>query len=52
MSSHPRTEAQVLVVGSVNVDLTVRTQRIPGPGETVTGTGPKINPGARGPTRP
>ncbi len=48
MSSHPRTEAQVLVVGSVNVDLTVRTQRIPGPGETVTGTGPKINPGGKG----
>ncbi len=29
--------AQVLVVGSVNVDLTVVAARLPGPGETVTG---------------
>ena len=28
---------QVLVVGSVNVDLVVRVARLPGPGETVTG---------------
>ena len=29
--------AQLLVVGSVNVDLTVVVDRLPGPGETVTG---------------
>jgi len=28
---------RVIVVGSVNVDLVVRTDRLPGPGETVTG---------------
>lgn len=28
---------RVIVVGSVNVDLTVTTDRLPGPGETVTG---------------
>jgi ribokinase len=28
---------QVLVVGSVNVDLVVRVARLPGPGETITG---------------
>jgi ribokinase len=28
---------QLLVVGSVNVDLTVAVERLPGPGETVTG---------------
>ena len=31
------TEATVVVVGSVNVDLVVRAARLPGPGETVTG---------------
>jgi ribokinase len=33
----PRTAGRVIVVGSVNVDLTVTTDRLPRPGETVTG---------------
>ncbi len=32
-----RTSAEVIVVGSANVDLTVRVGRLPAPGETVTG---------------
>ena len=33
----PRARGRVLVVGSVNVDLVVTTDRLPRPGETVTG---------------
>ena len=32
-----RTSGEVIVVGSANVDLTVRVGRLPAPGETVTG---------------
>jgi ribokinase len=32
-----RTAAEVIVVGSANIDLTVRTTHLPTPGETVTG---------------
>lgn len=48
MNAYPRPGSRVLVVGSINVDQTVRTQRIPAPGETVTGSGPEINPGGKG----
>ncbi|WP_026926792.1 ribokinase [Granulicoccus phenolivorans] len=40
--------AQVLVIGSINVDLTVRTSRIPQPGETLTGSGPHTYSGGKG----
>lgn len=33
----PRSSGRVIVVGSVNIDLVVTTDRLPGPGETVTG---------------
>lgn len=39
---------QVLVVGSLNADLTVRTDRFPGPGETVTGSDLTVSPGGKG----
>ena len=39
--------ARVLVVGSLNADLVVRTARIPGPGETVTGSDLVIVPGGK-----
>lgn len=39
---------KVLVVGSLNADLVVRTERIPGPGETVTGSDLVIVPGGKG----
>ncbi|CAM3642138.1 ribokinase [Deinococcus frigens] len=38
----------VLVVGSVNADLTVRATRIPGPGETVLGGDTRTSPGGKG----
>ena len=38
---------RVLVVGSLNADLVVRTARIPGPGETVTGSDLVIVPGGK-----
>ncbi len=38
----------VLVVGSVNADLTVRTPRIPAPGETVLGGDAVTSPGGKG----
>ncbi|HRA07523.1 MAG TPA: ribokinase [Propionicimonas sp.] len=40
--------ARVVVVGSINVDLTVRSAHIPRPGETVPGSGPVIMPGGKG----
>ena len=30
-------EARIVVVGSVNTDMVVKSERIPAPGETVTG---------------
>lgn len=38
----------VLVVGSINADLTVRAARIPGPGETVLGGDTRTSPGGKG----
>ena len=39
---------RVLVIGSINVDVTIRTQRIPTAGETIHGRGPEIFPGGKG----
>lgn len=38
----------VLVVGSVNADVTVRAARIPAPGETVLGEDARVSPGGKG----
>jgi ribokinase len=38
---------RVLIVGSLNADLTVRTRRLPGPGETVTGSDLVISAGGK-----
>ncbi|MFP5346562.1 MAG: ribokinase [Actinomycetes bacterium] len=38
---------RVLVVGSLNADLTVRTRRLPAPGETVTGSDLVVSPGGK-----
>lgn len=38
----------VLVVGSLNLDLVVRAARLPGPGETVTGSSYEEFPGGKG----
>ncbi|GMA16602.1 ribokinase [Deinococcus metallilatus] len=38
----------VLVVGSVNADVTVRAARIPAPGETVLGEEARVSPGGKG----
>ncbi len=40
--------AYILVLGSLNVDLVVRTTRMPGPGETVTGEGIQLGEGGKG----
>lgn len=38
----------VLVIGSLNMDLSVRTSRLPGPGETVQGGQLRMAPGGKG----
>ena len=38
----------IVVVGSINIDLVARTTRIPGAGETVTGTDFQTHPGGKG----
>lgn len=42
------TRRRMIVVGSLNADLTVRTQRLPRPGETVTGSNLSTSPGGKG----
>ncbi|NLF91863.1 MAG: ribokinase, partial [Corynebacterium marinum] len=37
----------IVVVGSINADLTVRVRRHPHPGETLLGTGGGITPGGK-----
>jgi ribokinase len=41
-------QASILVVGSVNMDLVVRTREMPAPGETVLGDDFRTNPGGKG----
>lgn len=44
----PRNPAgKIAVVGSLNADLTIYTQRLPAPGETLQGTGFTVNPGGK-----
>ncbi|MDO5682977.1 MAG: ribokinase [Propionibacteriaceae bacterium] len=38
---------RIAVVGSMNADLSVRTQRLPGPGETVLGSELELSPGGK-----
>ena len=38
----------ILVIGSMNADLVVRTSRFPGPGETISGEDLQIIPGGKG----
>lgn len=40
--------ADILVLGSLNMDLIVRTPRLPAPGETILGTGFSTAPGGKG----
>ena len=42
-----RLGAPVVALGSLNADLTVTTQRLPGPGETVVGSDLRILPGGK-----
>ncbi len=45
MSGAPK--AGIVVVGSLNADLTIYTDRLPKPGETVHGNGFAVNPGGK-----
>src|SRR5437660_665455 len=47
MPEAPR-HGRVFVVGSTNVDRTVRVPRLPGPGETVLGDSLSVGPGGKG----
>jgi len=38
---------RIVVVGSLNADLTIYCERLPRPGETVHGTGFAVNPGGK-----
>ena len=40
--------ADILVIGSLNADLVVRSPRFPGPGETISGEDLQIIPGGKG----
>lgn len=42
----------ILVIGSSNTDMVIRTEHLPLPGETVIGGTFFMNPGERGPIRP
>lgn len=44
----PQTHADIVVVGSINADLTARVARHPKPGETLLGTGGTITAGGKG----
>ena len=45
--STPTPRGGVLVVGSLNADLTIYTERLPAPGETLHGEGFTVNPGGK-----
>lgn len=44
----PVRPARVVVLGSINMDLVARTARLPGPGETVSGSSFHTSPGGKG----
>jgi ribokinase len=48
MTANPAQPYDLVVVGSVNVDLVVRVDRRPGPGETVLGSDLSTYPGGKG----
>ncbi|WP_372697551.1 ribokinase [Arthrobacter sp. JSM 101049] len=43
----PGRDGRIVVVGSLNADLTIYTERLPGPGETLQGSGFGVNPGGK-----
>lgn len=43
-----RRAGSIVVVGSINLDVTIRTERIPTSGETIHGRGPECYPGGKG----
>lgn len=47
MSAGPEAHGRIVVVGSLNADLTIYCERLPLPGETVHGTGFAVNPGGK-----
>lgn len=48
ISEQRQSSGHVLVVGSINLDVTIRTERIPTSGETIHGEGPEFFPGGKG----
>ena len=44
----PKRRGRVAVLGSLNMDLVVRTERLPSPGETVLGGEFRTAPGGKG----
>ncbi|MDQ0771154.1 ribokinase [Pseudarthrobacter defluvii] len=47
MSAAAGTSGRIVVVGSLNADLTIYCERLPQPGETVHGNGFAVNPGGK-----
>ncbi|MBP1233635.1 ribokinase [Arthrobacter sp. PvP102] len=47
MSAGAEAHGRIVVVGSLNADLTIYCERLPLPGETVHGTGFAVNPGGK-----
>jgi ribokinase len=46
-AAEARTAGEIVVVGSLNADLTIYCERLPLPGETVHGNGFAVNPGGK-----
>lgn len=51
LSALDRIHGTVSVIGSMNADYTVTAQRLPGPGETITGGPLQLLPGGNPATR-
>ena len=41
-------KANIIVIGSSNTDMVVRSEQLPGPGETILGGEFLMNPGGKG----
>ncbi|WP_427016119.1 ribokinase [Pseudarthrobacter sp. P1] len=46
-AAHPQSGGRIVVAGSLNADLTIYTDRLPLPGETLHGSGFAVNPGGK-----
>lgn len=48
MTDQPHLPRKIVVIGSSNTDMTIKADRLPGPGETILGGAFLMNPGGKG----